>query len=191
MMSPSSKDHVKVSNHYSLIIITREVFNLILSILRGAIKNRIFPIQYVSTINNNNFSAMPPITTTTTTEPPTTTTTTTLAPPDPEFGCDFEDGTSCQWTPKEQPWPITSGGEGGPSVDHTTHNGETAIMYTRGIITCISLYLLYFSRNWTFCPVELSWHGTTVESRCEWSPMPLLLVLYGWQPTSQHKRLHR
>ena len=73
-------------------------------------------------------SALPPITTTTTTEPPTTTTTTTLAPPDPEFGCDFEDGTSCQWTPKEQPWPITSGGEGGPSVDHTTHNGETVTM---------------------------------------------------------------
>ena len=97
-----------------------------------------------------NVSALPPITTTTPTEPPTTTTTTTLAPPDPEFGCDFEDGTSCQWIPKEQPWPITSGGEGGPSVDHTTHNGEPATMYIS--IKCH----LHLPRNGTLCPVELS-----------------------------------
>ena len=114
MISPLTKDHVKVSNHH-----------------------RCNPI-YVSMID---VSALPPITTTTITEPPTTTTTTTLAPPDPEFGCDFEDGTSCQWIPKEQPWPITSGGEGGPSVDHTTHNGETNIMNTESYITCISYHM--------------------------------------------------
>ena len=140
-------------------------------------------------VSMTNISALPPITTTTPTEPPTTTTTTTLAPPDPEFGCDFEDGTSCQWIPKEQPWPITSGGDGGPSVDHTTHNGETATMCSKGYIS-IKCHL-HLPRNGTLCPVELSWHGTTVESCCFWSPMPLLLVLHGWQPTSQHKRLHR
>ena len=78
-------------------------------------------------LNDSNCLALPPVTTTTSTEPPTTTTTTTLAPPDPEFGCDFEEGTSCQWTAKEQPWTITTGAEGGPSVDHTTHNGKSFI----------------------------------------------------------------
>ena len=78
----------------------------------------------VKTLFKSSFPALPPVTTTVApTPPPTTTTTTTLAPPSPEFGCDFEDETTCQW--EQGGWSIATGAEGAwaPTEDHTMHNG--------------------------------------------------------------------
>ena len=76
-------------------------------------------------------------TTTTTpewTEPTSTVTSTTLAPPDPEFSCNFEAGDFCQWISKGEgglvPWSITQGSSSDedtdPESDHTYHNGMSA-----------------------------------------------------------------